>query len=285
MRKESPRNDFLRMISKSFPDPLNAQSLGGGPLRRAVYCFRECDSTNDEARALAERGEPHGALVVAEYQRAGRGRMGRSWQAPPGSSLLFSLLLRPPLAPASAQKAVMAVSLGVREGIRRTCGLPACLKWPNDILIGGKKAGGVLCELGLDGPTLQYLIVGAGVNVNFDPRQVEGIPPDATSIQRETGRPQPRAELLRAILDEIEPRYDVIRRGGSLRTEWARALYTLGRRVRVALSDGEWTGLAEAVGEEGALLLKLEAGTRRTILAGDVVHVETEDGRSTIDHR
>ncbi len=258
-------------------DPLDPGSLGRGLLRRAMYYLPECESTNDEARARAMAGEPEGALVLADFQSAGRGRMGRAWHSPRGSSLLFSLLLRPPLAPERALQAVMTASLGAMVGIRRETGLPARLKWPNDVLIDGKKAGGILCELGLDGDTLNYVIVGIGLNVNFDPRRVEGIPPDATSIQRELGRPQPRPALLRAILEETESRYGELLRGRSLRGEWARALDTLGRKVKVTLPDGELTGTAESVEESGALVLRSGDGSLRTIPAGDVLHL-------TIDH-
>ncbi len=266
-------------LRPSSSDPIDLHSLGRGPLRSAVKYFPECESTNDEVRKLADAGEPEGALVVADFQTAGRGRMGRVWQAPRGSSLLFSLLLRPPIEPGRALQAVMAASLGAAEGIRRACDLPACLKWPNDILIRGKKAGGILCELGLEGVTLKYVIVGVGLNVNFDPRTVEGIPPEATSIQRELGRPQPRGSLLRAVLEEIEPRYRAVCRGESLREEWARALETIGRRVRVTLPDGEIDGTAESVDDSGALVLRLDDSSLRTILAGDVVHVESDHGR------
>jgi BirA family biotin operon repressor/biotin-[acetyl-CoA-carboxylase] ligase len=258
-------------------DPLDPHSLGRGLLRRAAKYFPECESTNDEARRLAEAGEPEGALVMTDFQTAGRGRLSRAWQAPAGSSLLFSLLLRPPIRPAQALLPVMAVSLGIMEGIRRACNLPARLKWPNDILIRGKKAGGILCELGLDGTALKYVVVGVGLNVNFDPRAVEGIPPDAASIQTELGRRQPRAGLLRVILEEIEPRYGKIARGESLREEWARALDTIGRRVKVILPEGEFSGLAENVDESGALLVRLDDGLLRTVLAGDVVHLKSDD--------
>jgi BirA family biotin operon repressor/biotin-[acetyl-CoA-carboxylase] ligase len=273
------------MNDSTMNDSFDPDLIGRGPLRRAVYFFPECESTNGEARALARAGEPEGALVVADRQRSGRGRMGRAWLAPPGSSLLFSLLLRPPLAPERSMQAAMAASLGAVEGIRRVTGLAARLKWPNDILIGGKKTGGMLCELEADGPSLKFVIVGIGINVNFDPRAVEGIPPDATSILLQRGQPQPRAALLRAILDEIELRYRSICRGESLREEWARALETLGRRVRVALPDGEVSGTAESVDDSGALVLRLDDSSLRTILAGDVVHVTAGDRRSTIDRR
>ena len=259
-------------------DSLLVESLGNGPLRRAVHFFPECRSTNKIIRNLARTGEPEGVLAIADFQSAGRGRQERAWHSPAGTSLLFSLLLRPPIPPARALQAAMAVSLGVIQGIRLECGLTARLKWPNDILINGRKAGGILCELGLDGDRLDFAIVGVGLNVNFDPQDVEGIPPDATSILLELGRPQPRAALLRAILEETEPFYAAARRGESLRAEWARALETLGQYVRVALPEEEITGKAESVDENGALILRLRNRSQRTILAGDVVH-------ATANHR
>jgi BirA family biotin operon repressor/biotin-[acetyl-CoA-carboxylase] ligase len=271
-------NKFGKPRNSSLPgDPIDPQSLGCGSLRRAVYFFPECESTNNEARRLAKDSEPEGALVVADFQTAGRGRLDRAWQAPRGSSLLFSLLLRPALAPDRALLPVMAASLGVMEGIRCACNLDARLKWPNDILIGGRKAGGILCELGLDGPVLNYVIIGIGLNVNFNPQSVEGVPPAATSLQSLLGRPQPRAPLLQAIVEAIELRYARLLRGESLREEWTRALDTIGRRVRVRLADGELAGMAESVDESGALILRLPDGTARTVLAGDVARVESED--------
>jgi BirA family biotin operon repressor/biotin-[acetyl-CoA-carboxylase] ligase len=262
-------------------DTIYSESLGGTLLSRAVRFLPECPSTNDVAREFAKAGEPEGLLVITDFQTAGRGRLDRSWRAPAGSSLLFSLLLRPPLPPERALQAVMAASLGVVEGICKECGLAARIKWPNDILIGGKKAGGILCELGLDGERLDSVIIGIGLNVNFDPRKVEGIPPDATSIFLHLDRSHSRTALLRAILAEMEPRYREIRRGGSLRGEWARALETLGRRVRVTLAgeepplrEGGLTGTAESVEETGALLLRLPNGSRRTIISGDMIHLE-----------
>jgi BirA family biotin operon repressor/biotin-[acetyl-CoA-carboxylase] ligase len=258
-------------------DPLDPESLAGTLLSRAVRYLPECASTNDIARRQARTGEPEGLLVIADYQSAGRGRLDRSWRAPAGSSLLFSLLLRPPIPPERALQCAMAVSLGVAAGIRSECGLTAKLKWPNDILIGGKKAGGILCELGLEGTQLEYAIVGVGLNVNFDPRGVEGIPPDATSVLLELKHPQPRTTLLRAILAETEVRYRALSRGESLREEWARALETLGRRVRVTLADGSIEGTAESVEDNGALGIKLDDGTTRHIPAGDVVHLTVDD--------
>jgi BirA family biotin operon repressor/biotin-[acetyl-CoA-carboxylase] ligase len=257
-------------------DPLDPESLTGTLLSRTVRYLPDCPSTNDIAREAALAGEPEGLLVITDYQSAGRGRLDRSWLAPAGSSLLFSLLLRPTLAPARALQAAMAVSLGVIAGIRLESGLTARLKWPNDILLGGRKAGGILSEIGLDGGKLDYVIVGVGLNVNFDPRDVAGIPPDATSILVELGRTQSRTALLRSILGEMEPLYRAVGRGESLREEWARALDTLGRYVRVVMPEEEITGRAESVDENGALIVRLRNRLQRTILAGDVIHMEED---------
>jgi len=257
-------------------DLLDPESIRGTLLSRSVRFLPECASTNIIAREAAAAGGPEGLLVLTDYQTAGRGRGDRAWHSPAGSSLLFSLLLRPPIPPSRALQSAMAVSLGVVEGIRLECGLTARLKWPNDILISGRKAGGILCELGLAGEKLDYAIVGVGLNVNFDPRGVAGIPPDATSILLELGRPQPRTALLRAILGEMEPLYRAVCRGESLRAEWARTLETLGLYVRVSLPEEEITGKAERVDEDGALILRLRNRSQRTILAGDVVHVTTD---------
>jgi BirA family biotin operon repressor/biotin-[acetyl-CoA-carboxylase] ligase len=273
------------MTSETPPDSIDTAAIPRTLLSRAVCFLPECESTNTEARRLALAGEPEGALILTDFQTAGRGRLDRSWQAPRGSSLLFSLLLRPPLAPARIQQAAMAVSLGVVAGIRLECRLEPRLKWPNDILIGGCKAGGLLCEAGLDGERLSYAIVGVGLNVNFDPQGVAGIPPEATSILVARGAAQSRTALLRAILRETEPRYRSVQRGDSLHAEWSRALETLGRYVRVTLPDGEIAGVAEGVDENGGLKLRLRNRMQRTVLAGDVVHVAAEDTPWMIDHR
>jgi BirA family biotin operon repressor/biotin-[acetyl-CoA-carboxylase] ligase len=273
------------MTSEIKPDPIDPASLPRTLLSRAVCFLPECESTNTEARRLALAGESEGALVLTDFQTAGRGRMDRSWLAPRGGGLLFSMLLRPPIPPARVFQTAMAAALGVVAGIRLECRLPAALKWPNDFLIGGRKAGGLLCEVGLDGERLSYAIVGVGLNVNFDPQGVAGIPPEATSVLVELGRPQSRTALLRAILREAEPRYRSVLHGDSLHAEWSRALETLGRYVRVALPDGEVAGVAETVDENGGLKIRLRNRTQRTIRAGDVVHVTAEDPPWQIDHR
>jgi BirA family biotin operon repressor/biotin-[acetyl-CoA-carboxylase] ligase len=245
-------------------------------LAGSIHYFPETTSTNDAARALAEHGPGGNALVMTDYQTAGRGRLDRSWSAPPGKGLLFSLLLRPTIGVERVMQVTMAAGLGCVAGIRRACRMPARLKWPNDITLGGRKAGGMLSEFALEGDALLYVIVGIGLNVNFDPRTVAGIPPEATSLMVELARSQPRAPLLHAILEEIEPRYRAVCAGESLRGEWARALETVGRTVRVATHSATIEGTAEDVDESGALILRRTDGTRQAVHAGDVVAVRSK---------
>ena len=244
--------------------------------RHVVYC-PSVGSTNDVAKELAEEGAPEGTLVIADEQTAGRGRLGRRWLAPKGSSLLMSLLFRPPLTPHQAGRLTMICSLAIADAIEEVTGLRTGLKWPNDILLGGRKAGGILTELGTTGERLDYAIVGVGLNVNLDVAQFPEIAPTATSLSRELGQEVPRLELLWAILAEIEERYLRLRAeqpphaGGYLpHEEWAARLVTLHQQVRVTTPQGVLEGWAEGVDADGALILLLPDGRRRRLLAGDV---------------
>lgn len=252
------------------PDDLQ-RGLTTTVLGRVFYFHPEVESTNAVARSLAAQGGRDGSVVAADFQTAGRGRLDRTWSAPPGSSLLFSLLLRPSIGVERIAQVTMAAGLGCVAGIARAGGINARLKWPNDITLDGRKAGGMLGEFSLRADALEYVIIGIGINVNFDPAEVEGIPPGATSLMLHSGRRLPRAPLLRAILEEMEPRYQAVCAGGSLREEWARALETIGADVRATTHTGAVEGLAEDVDETGALILRLADGSRQSVHAGDVV--------------
>lgn len=247
--------------------------------QRVVY-FRRIPSTNDEAVRLALDNIPEGTLVIADEQTAGKGRMGRRWLAPPGTSLLFSIVFYPRLDPTQVHRLTMLCSLAVADAISESTGLPARIKWPNDLLIHGKKVGGLLTEAGIQGGRLLYAIVGIGVNVNLDP-EVLGRPlTPATSLSHEIGSSVDRLALLRSILRSVDRRYRMLREGWSPRAEWAARLDTLGQRLRLAGRHGVLEGLALDVDEDGALLLKLAGGEVRRVLVGDVTtHLapETED--------
>jgi BirA family biotin operon repressor/biotin-[acetyl-CoA-carboxylase] ligase len=224
----------------------------------------------DQARLLAEGGASEGTVVVADVQTAGRGRLQRSWWAPPGSSLLLTVVLRPDLEPRQAQRLTMACSLAACDAIAQVSGLEAQIKWPNDVLIRGRKVCGILTELGLQGTRLQYALVGIGLNVNVDLAAAPPLMVPATSLLMEAGRPVSRLDLLVALLTGIEHRYVALRGGASTHAEWADRMATLGQYVEASSGSENWAGVAAGVDEDGALLLRLDDGTTRRLLAGDV---------------
>jgi BirA family biotin operon repressor/biotin-[acetyl-CoA-carboxylase] ligase len=235
-----------------------------------VHFWPTLGSTMDEARRLADADAPDGTLVIADEQTAGRGRLQRSWWAPAGTSLLMTLLLRPALQPRQAQRLTMICSLAVCDAIAQHSGVEALVKWPNDVLIGGKKACGILTELSLTGNRLEYALVGMGLNVNVD---FSGAPPlmaPATSLLMEAGHPVSRLDLLVALLEGIERRYEALLRGVSFQEDWRRRLATLGQDVCVTSGQDRVCGEAVGVDKDGALLLRLSDGTSRRVLAEDV---------------
>ncbi len=255
------------------PD-LIAAGLGTRWLAHEIIHYEATGSTNDEARRLAEAGATEGTLVLAEEQTAGRGRLQRRWVAPRGQALLFSLVFYPPLGARDAYRLTMVSSLGCLQGVAEQTGLRPAIKWPNDLLLEGKKLGGILSELGQAGDRL-FAVVGIGLNVNVDLSQLPELGQQATSLGQVLGRPVPRLPLLQAILRRIEAGYDRLRRGESPYQEWAANLATLGQEVRVTTAEGPLVGRASAVDSDGALLLTLPDGTTRRILVGDVESLRT----------
>lgn len=241
--------------------------------RRVIY-YRSIGSTNDVARELAAQGAPEGTLVIADEQTAGKGRLGRRWLAPSGTSLLMSLLFRPHfLASYQAQRLTMICSLAVVEAIEAVTGLAAAVKWPNDIVVQGKKAGGILTELGATGVRLDYAVVGLGLNVNLDFGVGEAmgeLAATATSLSQERGREVSRLALLWRILEKVEDRYQRLEVGELPHKEWASRLVTLHNHIIVDTPRGVIEGWAEGVDADGALTLRTDCGERQRVLAGDV---------------
>lgn len=253
------------LSAASILSHLHTESLG-----RCVEHYQVIDSTNRRAAEWARDDAPDGALVVAEEQTAGRGRLGRRWHAPPGSALLMSLVLRPSLIPAQAQRGTMICSLAAIEAIRQVAGLEAKIKWPNDVLVAGRKAGGVLTELGAEGSSLTYIVVGMGINVNLDVSALPEVMVPATSLMAGAGRPISRLDLLCCLLEGVERRYLAMASGWSPHEEWRLRLETLGKPVRVGTPDDVIEGEAEDVDPDGALLVRAIDGRLHRILAGDV---------------
>lgn len=240
--------------------------LPGLSFGQPIHVFERIGSTNDEARRLGESGAPAGTLVIADEQTAGRGRSGRPWFTPPGSTIAMSLLLRPTLS--HAARLTMLAGVAVCEAIEIVSGTRAALKWPNDVWLSGKKCAGILAESALRGERLDYAILGIGINVSWSP-PAEAVDFPATCVQAEAQRPVSRAALVREVLTQLEATYPHLNER-ALFEQWQARLATLGQMVQVQLGAETFTGQAQAVTEEGALLVTLADGTVRPVLAGEV---------------
>lgn len=227
-------------------------------------------SANDDVRSLAQQGAPDGLVVVADEQTHGRGRLGRRWVAPAGSSLLLSVLFRHTMPVQRAAQLTMLVGLAALEGIEATLGIRADLKWPNDVLLGERKLGGILAELEPYDGYLRWAVVGLGLNVNADLSSHPEIGQAAISLREATGIEVDRGPLLLALLRALSRRYARLASGESPVEEWQSRLCTLGRRVTVEAGGERYSGTAEFVTPEGSLFVRQDDGTRREVLAGDV---------------
>jgi BirA family biotin operon repressor/biotin-[acetyl-CoA-carboxylase] ligase len=224
-------------------------------------------STMDVARKAAEQGAIEGTVALADEQTAGRGRLGRSWVAPPAVNLLPTLLLRPP--PSVLRQIAMIAPLAVSDAVLESTGLRTDVKWPNDVQVAGKKLAGILIETSIARDET-FVLVGTGINVNFDPRPHEEIRDIATSLSVELGRDVEREALLAAYLDRFERMYRAAKSGESLLDAWRSRLVTIGQQVRATWPGGSAEGLAEDVDATGALIVRTADGTRVTVEAGDV---------------
>lgn len=236
--------------------------------------FDEIGSTNEEALDEARLGGREGLVVVADFQTAGRGRLGRTWSARPGTALLVSVLLRPPLAPDRLPLVGMAAGLAAADGVEAAAGFRPGLKWPNDLVVADRKLAGMLAEFASGGGE-RPLVIGIGFNVSAGayPAEVADV---ATSCEEEAGGPVDRAELLVCFLEALEGRYSLLLApDGQEQTlaAYRRDSATLGRRVRVELPGRVLEGEAAEVAWNGQLVVVDAAGGRTTVSAGDVVHL------------
>jgi len=257
------------------PDRLTALELrpllDTHDLGRELHCYDELGSTNDLAKELADAGAEHGEVVVAEAQTAGRGRRGREWVSPPQRNLYFSVVLRPDLPPARAAELTLVASIAVCDAARQA-GVAAGIKWPNDVLVGGKKLAGILTELAAEPDRVHWVVIGVGVNLNARTEDFpEELRDDATSLLIERRRPVPRALFAAACLTGLEGWLDrhAEEGFGTIRDAWRERSVTLGREVVVRTEGREIAGVAEDIDAQGALLVRGRAGVER-ILAGDV---------------
>jgi BirA family biotin operon repressor/biotin-[acetyl-CoA-carboxylase] ligase len=272
----SPSAPFHSLTAQTVQRALSTIALG-----RTLHVHEAVASTNTAAATLAQEGAPHGTVVVADSQTAGRGRLGRQWHSPPGKNLHCSILLR--AMPAHGQQPLwlswvpLIAALAAGRAVQTVAGLKISVKWPNDILAGERKLGGILCESGGLGTAQAFVIVGIGLNVNIRrdefPDELRDL---ATSVAVEAGRPFDRAALLAALLLEMETRCETFLSGrhGDILKEYVLRCSTVGRRVRVELAHGEtMQGTAAAVQPDGSLRVTRDDGTAVDVRTGDVIHV------------
>ena len=241
-----------------------------------VSWFSEIGSTNDWVMEQAREGAAEGIVAVADHQTAGRGRRDRRWTAPPGSSLLFSVLLRPDLPPESLHLTTAAVALATAAACADVAGLEATIKWPNDLLIGERKLAGVLAEsLVGEAGTGPAVVVGAGLNVNWPPVLPAEIAHLATALNRESGAEVDRPALLVAVLENLD---DYIDDWSAVAHDYRARCATVGRQVRVDLGEkGNIEGMAVGLTDDGLLEVQQRGGRTHSIAIGDVVHLRQSE--------
>jgi BirA family biotin operon repressor/biotin-[acetyl-CoA-carboxylase] ligase len=237
-------------------------------LEQRIHYFPKIGSTMDAARELAKKGAKERTIVIAEAQTRGRGRLSRQWLSPKGG-IYFTLILRPRISPAYAPRINLMAAIAVAATIRKLFGLKAELKWPNDVLIKGKKVCGILAEMDAEMDVVNFVNVGIGINANASIPRFEKT---ATSLKDALGREISRKELLNVLIMEIERRQPLLMKADLLR-EWKRLSATLNKEVRVMSLGEEVMGQAIDIDGTGALILKSKDGSLRTVLAGDCIHL------------
>lgn len=237
-----------------------------------VLYFDETDSTNTEIKKAAEKGALHGTLAVADYQFMGKGRRGRSWTSPHGVGIWMSILLRPQLHPSCASMLTLVSALAVADGIEEVCGLDTKIKWPNDIVVNGKKVCGILTEMSTELECINYVVVGIGINANTleFPEDIKAV---ATSLLLETGVRVNRSRLIGAVMKAMEKYYALFLEHqdmSGLLEVYNEKLANKDNVVRVLAPGNEYTGTAEGINAAGELLVRMEDGELRTVISGEV---------------
>lgn len=241
-----------------------------------ILLFDRVGSTNQIALEMASNGLPGGIAVLAESQENGKGRLGRKWFSPEGVNLYLSLFLRPHQPPREFPLFSLASSVALVDGIQRVTGLPAAIKWPNDVLINDKKVAGILLESETGGGQTPPLVIGIGVNVNLD---LAALPPElqptAGSLKAALGREVDRTILTIAILEALSEQILLLQEGKTdlLIQAMNSKCRTLGKKVRVDTPRQAFEGRAEEIEEDGALMIRMGDGKTRRILIGDITHL------------
>lgn len=273
---EAVQNKGYRLVD--MPDVLSKNELSSRIQTKwagkEIYYFEETTSSNIEAKRLAEEGAPHGTLVVAEKQTAGRGRRGRQWDSPAGKNIYFTILLRPQIKPDKASMLTLVMAHSVQRAITEIVGENVKIKWPNDVVMNGKKICGILTEMTMDleQPEISSVIIGTGINVgneDFDKELRE----KATSLFLETGKKWKRAQIIEAVMNCFEEDYQKVIQAESLAPildEYNQRLVNKDAIVRVLEPGNEYVALAKGINKEGHLLVEKEDGKLTEVYAGEV---------------
>ena len=256
------------MSGSEIMSRLNTQWAG-----QKVYFHKETESTNDDAKYLAEEGMDHGSLVVADYQSAGKGRRGRQWVSPPGEAIYMSLLLRPTFSPDQASMLTLLMAVSVAEVINGLYSdLKVNIKWPNDVLVQERKVCGILTEMSAEPDYIHHVVIGVGINVNQNsfPPEVEEI---ATSLRLCHGEMVDRAQIIVGVMEYFEYYYGIFAERGDVSDFvhiYDSYLINRGREVKVLDPKGEYTGVAEGINDRGELIINKSDGTAVTVASGEV---------------
>lgn len=239
---------------------------------RELYYYESTDSTNLQVKRLMEEGAPEGVLVVGGEQKQGRGRRGRSWQSPPGTNIYMTLGLRPEFQPDLAPMVTLIDALAVAEAVEQTCGLQTRIKWPNDVVIGGKKICGILTEMSAETGYIHYVVIGTGINVNIK-EFPEEIRETATSLYLEKGETVLRAPIVAKTMEYFESYYEKFIQTmdlSLLMEDYNKRLVNKDAAVKVLDPQNEFEGTARGIDEKGQLLVERQDGTVETVYAGEV---------------
>jgi BirA family biotin operon repressor/biotin-[acetyl-CoA-carboxylase] ligase len=266
---------FLERVPDILTPDMLRQQLKGSMFSKKIHHYFRIDSTNRAALELGYADEPEGSVVLAEEQTAGRGRAGRSWHSERAAGIYVTLLLRPRISPVQAPLLTMMAGLSAHAAIQAQTGLQPDLKWPNDLILNGKKLGGILTEMHAETTLVRFVIIGVGINVNQEkfPGELSGI---GTSLRLETGKPQSRLELLARLLREFETDYNRFLREGAasvIERFTQVSSYARGKRVRVTNGNESFVGVTAGLRPEGLLQVQQDDGTLATVLAGDVTEL------------
>jgi BirA family transcriptional regulator, biotin operon repressor / biotin---[acetyl-CoA-carboxylase] ligase len=250
------------------------QGLRTKVIGKYIHLRPEVESTNALAAELAQKGAPEGTVVIAESQSGGKGRLGRTWISPKGN-LYLSVILRPNIAPHKAPLLTLMGAVAVAVAIRKHTALQASIKWPNDIFLAGKKAGGLLTEMSSEPDRIRHIVIGIGVDVNMAVDELPAqIRPSSTTIAAEKGEAIDRTALLQVLINELD---HFLNSEAAVLKEWEELNVTTGKRVVVSGGGETLEGSAEGIDSEGRLILKLDDGTLRRVAAGDVTILKNRE--------